>query len=225
MCDGARGQHPEAPHLDRDVGGTEPVAAPEHRPAQTGIGLDGDLRPWHEPRLDGGKGEAAQAVAARLGTAPIRVAQLHADIAARDGRPQHQEPVGPDTGVALAQCPRQLTNMIRCACVRTTSFSRHVTGPLTSSGVKITAIERDQEVVPEALVLDHCQHAHQCRAALAMAVSPRRARTTSTRSLRSARIQTTRGSRLNQASCRRANARSRRTASAFACSSGTPSSR
>ena len=79
--DGAQRQDAKTAHLDRDLGGTEPVAAAQHGPAHTGVGLDSDFGAGHEPSLERGEGETAQTVAARLGAAPVRVAQLHADVA------------------------------------------------------------------------------------------------------------------------------------------------
>ena len=100
---------PSTPPISTETS-AEPGPRRRRRPARRrpASGLDGDLGTGDEPGLDDGEGEAAQAVAARLGPAPVGVAELHADVAARHGRlARTKKAVGADAGVAVAERPGQ----------------------------------------------------------------------------------------------------------------------
>jgi hypothetical protein len=103
--------HHDLAHLHAHLGTPWAVAALQERSANAGIGRDEHFGPLHHSRVCERQGEATQPVAADLGTAPIRVVQLHADLTARHSRTHHQEPVGPDPAVASADRTYELGHL------------------------------------------------------------------------------------------------------------------
>ena len=105
--DGVRSGDFDLAHVDRHLGAARAKALAQTGPSCAGVGLYDHVRAWHEPGLDGGKAEAAQAVSTRLGPAPVGVAQHHAYVPAGIRSPQHEEAVGSHSGVPSAKRPRK----------------------------------------------------------------------------------------------------------------------
>ncbi len=85
----------------------------------------------HQASVDRGLGQAADPVAAHLRLAPVRVVQLHGEVAPVASRPDPDDPVGPDAPVPVGQ-------------------HAHLGRRQPD---RVVGVEDDQEVVPGTLVL------------------------------------------------------------------------
>ena len=99
-------------------------------------GGDREARRRHQPGIDGGLGQAADAVAAHLGLAPVGVVQLHGEVAPVATGADPDDPVGTDAAAPVGQ--------------------QADLGHREPDGV--VGIEHDQEVVARALVLGGPHH-------------------------------------------------------------------
>ncbi len=161
-------------------------------------GGDGEAGRRHEAGIDGGLGQAPDAVAAHLRLAAVGVAQLHGEVTAVAARPDPDDAVGPDATAPIGQ-------------------QAHL-GHREPDGV--VGVQHDQEVVARPLVLGRPHHTILA----AGVVQPCTSSASSSRAWASALLpaQLTRGSRRNHEAWRRANWRVRRTACSRQSDRGAP---
>ena len=188
-----------SPHRDADVGAVIRGPTADFGGHHATVSLD-----QHRPGLDcarvvKGQCEATKAVAARLGTPAVGVAELHGGVAPALGTAGDYHSVRTDAAAAVAEPPHELDVDLAAG---------HVAGQ--GSG-----IERDEEVVAEAVVLEERDSRHRCPVF-------HRSITRSASRSSSARNHAIRGSRRNHASWRRAKLLRRLSASDRASSSEHP---